>query len=384
MKVICDRAALLDAVNLVSGVVASRSPKPQLTCIKLEASKGGSDGAGRLTLSGTDGEVSLRLSTSNVEVQKEGAFLVPADKIKQIASAETDPTLTLSTKDDSCVITASHSKFTVFGPPASDFPPIPEFPADDSGADIFGLSADTLGTLITRTVFSTARENSRYAINGVLLKRAGKKIEMVATDGRRLAFARGGSETSGGEGSSCIVPTKALTVAGRLINDPAANVRVAVTANQIVIAFSGGEDSPETVLTSRLVEGTFPPYEDVIPKDQDKKATFDVDLLASAVRRASLLTNEESRGVRMHFDKGSSTLTLRSRAPESGEAEIDVSIAGYEGDDIEIGFNPQFITEALKIIPDKQIVIEMKSPNKPGLIKAGPDFMYVVMPVNLQ
>ena len=383
MKVICDRAALLDAVNLVSGVVAARSPKPQLTCIKLEATKG--DGAGQLTLSGTDGEVSLRLSTSNVEVQKEGAFLVPADKIRQIASAESDPTLTLSAKDDSCVITASHSKFTVYGPPVSDFPSIPDFPADDSGADIFALSADTLNTLITRTVFSTARENSRYAINGVLLKRAAKKIEMVATDGRRLALARGASETSGGEGSSCIVPTKALTVAGRLIGDPASNVRIAVTANQIVIAFDGGDDAPDTVLASRLVEGTFPPYEDVIPKDQDKKASFDVDVLSSAVRRAALLTNEESRGVSMAFSgTDGKRLTLSSRAPEMGEAEIKVDMASYDGGDVTIGFNPSFITDALKVIDDRNVTLELKAPNKPGLIRSGNDFLYVVMPVNLK
>jgi DNA polymerase-3 subunit beta len=138
------------------------------------------------------------------------------------------------------------------------------------------------------------------------------------------------------------------------------------------------------MLACNLVEGSFPPYEDVIPRDQDKRATFTIGALGSAVRRAALLTNEESRGVRLAFAADDRSLTLSSRAPEMGEAEINVEIDEYDGEDIEIGFNPAFITDALKILDNDQVIIEMKAPNKPGLIKSGSDFVYVVMPVNLQ
>lgn len=385
MKLICDRSALLGAVNLVSGVVASHTPKPQLTCIHLSAQK--ADDGGRLILSGTDAEISIRLMRTQVEVHEDGEVLVPADRLRAIISAEdSDPTLTIEAIDDVCHIRGRDAKFKIFGYPAGDFPNIPEFPQDDSAADVFTIGSDLLSRLIARTIFSTARENSRYAINGVLMHRKGKKVEMVATDGRRLALARGNADTPGSdEDSQCIIPTKALSLAGKIIDDPQGKVRIAITTNQILFAFddAGGDSA---VLASNLVEGTFPPYDDVIPKDQDKRATFDTSVLSSAVKRAAILTTEDSRGVRLAFSKsdGADSLKMSSRTPESGEAEIDVDLAGYEGDEIEIGFNPAFITDALKVVPDNQVILELKSSNKPGLIKSGSDFLYVVMPVNLQ
>jgi len=150
--------------------------------------------------------------------------------------------------------------------------------------------------------------------------------------------------------------------------------------------FAIGGDAPRAVLSGALVEGAFPPYEQVIPKDQDKKATFDVTSLTSAVRRAALLTNEESRGVRLKIARAGddATLHLTSRAPEMGEASVDLVVPSYEGDEIEIGFNPQFITDALKVVQEPQIVVELKAPNRPGVFRSGADFTYVVMPVNLQ
>jgi len=235
-------------------------------------------------------------------------------------------------------------------------------------------------------IFATARENSRYAINGVLLKRDGKRLEMVATDGRRLALAR--SSLSGQEKDakpvSCIIPTKALGMLQKLIHDAEEPVQMAITDNQVLFSFGAPGQPGRATLVSNLVEGAFPPYEDVIPKDQDKKVTFDRDVVSSAVRRAALLTNEESRGVRLAFKAKSKNLELSSRAPEMGEANVKVDLAGYDGDDIEIGFNPQFITDALKVMTEPEVIMELKAPGKPGLIKSGNDFVYVVMPVTLQ
>ena len=381
MKVICDRPALLEAVNLVSGVVATRTPKPQLQCVKMTAAKG-AGGVGTLALAGTDQEVSLRLVMTQVDVSKPGEALIPADKLRQIVQAEdSEPTLTLETEGDVCHIRGGDARFKVYGYPAGDFPPPPEFPAGKGGMT---MTAGDLRELIERTIFAAARETSRFAINGVLLKREGKRLEMVATDGRRLALAR--TAVGAGEGAkdavTCIVPTKALHLALKFIRQPEQAVRLAVTANQALFAFGDEGDAMRCVLASNLVEGAFPPYEDVIPKEQDKKATFDRETLASGVRRAALLTNEESRGVRLAL--GSERLRLSSRAPEMGEAEIDVPMSAYEGEPIEIGFNPQFITDALKVMSESSVVVELKAPNKPGLIRSGADFLYVVMPVNLQ
>jgi len=396
MKVICDRAALMDAINLVSGAVASRTPRLQLTCVKLEASV--KNGAGELVLSATDAELAIRLRLTQVDVQQQGDVLIPADKLRQIIGAQdTEPTLTLESEGEAVHIRGKDAHFKVYGYPAADFPPIPEIGAVISGGPdipkakaVFSHSASALEGIIVRTTFATARETSRYAINGVLLKRDGKRLEMVATDGRRLALSRTQLSASDKDTKavSCIVPTKALNMLQKLIGNPDEQVQIAITDNQIffsvIPATEKAEGSSRATLSSNLVEGSFPPYEDVIPKDQDKKIAFDKDVLASAVRRAGLLTNEESRGVRLAFSGKNKTLELSSRAPEMGEAQITVPLSKYDGDDMEIGFNPAFIIDALKVIAEPEVIFELKASNKPGLIRSGQDFVYVVMPVNLQ
>jgi DNA polymerase-3 subunit beta len=382
----------MDAINLVSGAVAQRSPRPQLQCVKITASK--SNGAGEVTLSATDAEIALRISLSQVDVHKPGEALIPADKLKQIVSAEDgEPTLTLELDGDALHIKGQDAHFKVFGYPANDFPPVPDFQAMVSGTGdtpkakaFITHPSGSLATLVTRTLFATARESSRYAINGVLLKRDGKRLEMVATDGRRLALARANltATDKDAKGMSCIVPSKALNMLLRLISSHDEPVQIAVTDAQILFSFGTAASPGRAVLVSNLVDGSFPPYEDVIPKDQDKKVTFDRDVLASAVKRAALLTNEESRGVRLFFSGKDKQLELTSRAPEMGEATVRVNLAEYTGDDLEIGFNPLFILDALKVLDDNQVIMELKGPGKPGLVRSGTDFVYVVMPVSLQ
>lgn len=415
MKVICDRGALLDAVNLVASVAPTRTPTPALSCVKLTARKLPS-GGGELVLAGTDAESSLSIAITHVDVQQPGMAAIPGDKLRAIVSAEDgEPTLTIETDGDQVHIKGQNAHFRVFGFPPADFPPLPDLQETLSGAagpapkSVFTQPAGSLLELVNRTSFATARETSRYAINGVLLKRDGKKLEMVATDGRRLAVGRAQVTGAGGgkdkDNVACIIPTKALGILSKLARDPDETVRVAITDSRIFFAFEppleapakgkkGKGDAeaasapeataPRAVLSSTLVEGTFPPYEDVIPKEQDKKITAGRDELGSAVRKASVLTNEESRGVRMAFSSGDKRLKLSSRAPEMGESEINVDLSSYEGDDIEISFNPTFITDVLKVVTEPEVIIELKAQNKPGLIRSSTnDFLYVVMPVNL-
>jgi DNA polymerase-3 subunit beta len=377
MKVICDRAALADAVNNVSSVVVLRTPTPVLQCVKLSAA------GGILTLAATDLEIGLRLGVGEVNVEAEGSALIPADKLKQIVTTCDDPTLTIETSGTQVTIKGASSRFTLNGYDPGEAPTVRDF--SDVEVD-FEIEGGLFQRLIQRTLFAAAAEHSRYAINGVLIEREGKNLRLVATDGRRLAIARGSASKAAGEKGekkSCIVPTKALNLISRLVRNPETAVRVAVEDNNALICVGDSNVAGESaVLSTNLVEGTFPPFEDVIPRDQDKKGTFEVAELASAIRRAALLTNEESKGVRMSF-KGKE-LTLTSRAPEMGDAEVHVDATRFDGDSLEIGFNPAFLTDALKVIDDQQVIIELKAPNKPGVIKVGSDFTYVIMPVNLQ
>jgi DNA polymerase-3 subunit beta len=242
----------------------------------------------------------------------------------------------------------------------------------------FQVQAGQLKQLIMQTLFATAKEGSRFAYNAVQVVAKAKKLTLVSTDSRRLALAKGNllpGDKLDKDGVRSLVPAKAMGLLEKLLNDPEETVGFLARENQIVFQTSSA------TLTSNLVEGQFPPYEDVIPKDPDKKLTASTVDLLSAIKRASLLTTEESKGVKLAFSKKG--LVLSSRSPESGEATVNFP-ARYEGADVEVGFNPAFLIEALKVVGTDDISLEMTAPNRPCLLRGGPDFLYVIMPVNLQ
>ena len=370
MKVVCDRAALVEALALAGSVVPTRTTAPVLGCLAITAAEG------VLTVAATNAEVGLTIGVPQVDIQQAGTALVPSDKLTQIIRACEDTTLTLELEKSMLHVRSEDAHFKIFGFDPKEFPGVKEFP--EKATNCFRCSAKVLRKLIGRTLFATAVENSRFAISGVLAEKRGKRLRFVATDGRRLAVALGDVE-GGTEEETFIIPAKPLQVLNKLVDDPDAVVSIAQEESQAIFKIGEGPDA--AILSTNLVEGQFPPFEDVIPKDQDKKVCFESAELGSAVRRAALLTNEESKGVRMAFSE--KKLLLSSRAPEMGEAEIQVELKSYQGEPIEIGFNPAYLTEALRVVDSPEIEIELKAPNKPGVMKVGADFTYVVMPVNL-
>jgi len=368
MKVICNRGALLEALMVAGNAVAQRTPKPVLGCVKVSAADD------RLTLAATDLEVAIRYSDTQVQIEQPGEVLLPADKFRDIVRESVDDTLSLELAQDRAIIRGADSEFKIFTQNAADFPPVPDF----QGEADFEIPGGAVKQLIGQTLFAAAKESTRYAFNGVLVVAKGKKISFVSTDGRRLAQASSDLASSGKlpkEGVKAIVPTKALQLLDKLIDDPEENVAFQFRENQVIFHTSSA------TLTSNLVEGQFPPYEDVIPKDTDRKMTAGTQDFASAVRRAALLTTEESKGVRMNF--GKKGLKLTSRSPEAGEAEVNFACK-FEGGDVEIGFNPSFLIEALRVVDADEIAFELTAPNRPGLLRGGQNFLYVIMPVNLQ
>jgi DNA polymerase-3 subunit beta len=367
MKVICNRGALLDALLVCGTVVASRTPKPVLQCVKLTAADD------RLTIAATDLEVAIRYSDNQVQIEQPGETLVSADKLRDIVRESLDDTLSIEIAGESASIRGQDSHFKIYTQRASDFPPVPDFEGEAS----FEIAGGLLKQLVAQTLFAAAKESTRYAFNGVLMAVKAKRISLVSTDGRRLAMAKGDviADKLGKDGGQAIVPAKALNLLDKLIDDPEEPIAVQLRENQIIF------HSPRATLTSNLVEGQFPPYEDVIPKECDKMMTAATADFLSAIRRAALLTTEDSKGVRMAFSKKG--LVLTSRSPEAGEATINFPCK-FEGADMEIGFNPIFVTDALKVVDNDEISLELVAPNRPGLLKAGSNFLYVIMPVNLQ
>jgi len=182
MKVICNRGALLEALTIASSVVAARTPKPVLQCVKITAADD------RLTIAATDLEVAIRFSDSQVQIEQTGETLVPADKFRDIVRESVDDTLSIELDKDQLSIKGQDSHFKIFTQSASEFPPVPDF----EGEPDFEISGGHLKQLINQTLFAAAKESTRYAFNGVLVNaNKNKKINLVSTDGRRLAMAKG-------------------------------------------------------------------------------------------------------------------------------------------------------------------------------------------------
>ena len=203
MKCICHRAALHEALAAISSVVLTRTPKPILQCVRLSAEEG------HLTLTAYDQEVGLRYRLDQVEIQKPGETLVPCDRLVAIVRESQDETLAFETSDDLLHIRGADSHFQIVGQNVREFPPV-------EGECDFKIQIGNLRDASEKTLFAAARENTRYAINGVLWQRKGKKLQFVATDGRRLALSEAVLEDAAGEESQAIVPIKALSLLGRL------------------------------------------------------------------------------------------------------------------------------------------------------------------------
>jgi DNA polymerase III subunit beta len=366
MQVIVNRNALVEVLSMAAGVAASRTPRELLKCVRLTTVDG------TLLISATDLEVALRGEVRQVEVKSPGALLVPCDKLMQIARESLDETLVIESDDLACHIRSSDSHFEIYGHDPKEFPPVPDL---EAAPDVEVQPAVLMG-LIERTLFAVAKENTRYAINGVLWEKKGKKLLFVATDGRRLAEASGLTVKAGAEDLRMIVPAKTMQVLQRILPHvpQETNVAVSFSANQVIVKAGG------FVVSSALVEGHFPQYEDVIPKDSDKTVELGTEDFHSAVRRAALLANDQSKGVRLAFDDG--VLVLSSRAPEQGEATVSMKIE-YSGGPLQIGFNPTFLADALRVVSTPTVQLELKESNRPGVLKSGTEFLYVIMPVSL-
>lgn len=365
MKVKFNRTALQEALNLVTGVIPSRTPKPILQCLHIATEEDS------VRVSATDLEVGITCLVTQVEIEAHGNIVVPADKLSSIVRESFDDVIALEASESAVYLVGSDSRFTIYSHDPDQYPVVPGFEGE---ADI-EVKLDRLQDGIEQTVFAAAKESTRYALNGILWEVAGKKLSLIATDGRRLAKAVVSLEKSGTmpEGR-IIVPAKTMNLLDKIPVRDDGSVSVRFVNNQIVLGCE------TVVISSNLVEGNFPKYEDIIPKDYDKKLTLSTDNVLSAVRRAALLANEDSKGIKLSLDKGS--LIFTSRAPETGDAQIDMEI-DYNDEPMEIGFNPQFLVDVLRVIKEDSFELHLGQSDRPGLIKSGSNFLYIVMPVNL-
>lgn len=368
MKVKFNRAALQESLALAATIVPTQTTKPILQCLKIEATEDGQVG-----ICATDFEIGITCAISQAEVEQAGEVVIPAGRLTAIIRESQDEVIQLEAAEATCHIKGADSHFTIYGYQGSQYPAVPGF----EGAADMEISLVKLQEGIEHTLFATAKENTRYALNGVLWEAKGKKLVLVGTDGRRLAkfvVALAKATDSKAAMSRIIVPGKAMALLDRIGGSEQDTVAVRFVDNKIILA------SGDIVISSNLVEGNFPKYEDIIPTDYDKKITIDSAKMLSAVKRAALLTNEDSKGIKMSLSDAA--LVITSRAPETGDAEIDMEVE-YKGEPVDIGFNPQFLVDVLRVVRDDSISLELSQGDRPGLIKSGQNFIYIVMPVNL-
>ncbi len=367
MKAKFSRDALADALGLLTSVVPSRTPKPILRCLQINAQEK------EVRICATDLEVGVNLLVSEVQVENPGEVIVPADRLAAIVRESADETLLLEAAEGKCEVKGADSHFTIFGQEPGQYPVVPSF----DGAGDMEIALSELKVGIEQSLFATARESSRYAINGVLWENKGKKMSFVATDGRRLAQCKVNLASAPDKKMAAmkvIVPAKTMNLLSKINGGDKETVTVKFVDNQILISCAN------VVISSNLVEGNFPKYEDIIPTDYDKKLKLSTEAALSAAKRSALLTSEESRGIKLSINKGK--IIFSGRAPETGDAQVDMPV-DYKGEPIEIGFNPQFLIDALRIIKTPEFELELGQPDRPGLIKSGANFLYVLMPINL-
>lgn len=361
MKFSCCTKVIAEAFQMIAGVVPQRSLKPILTRARVTAEKDS------IIVEGTDLEVSARYTFPCGTIDTCGSVAIPADKVASILRDISDEEVHLEATDGVVTINCEQGYYRVLGEDPENFPPIPLF---ESGG--IKLAGDVLGDMLKKTVLAAAEEKSRYSLNGVLIHIHEKKITMVATDGRRLAVREEKLKVKA-EDRSGIVPLKGVSAIRRVV-EGAEGAELAIGEN-MVMARAGGAEA-----YSRLIEGKFPDYSKVVPSGNDNHVSVNREDLLSFVRRVALLSSGESRAVKLSI--GKNTIKLSARTAEVGESELSLA-AAYDGDAIEIDFNPDYLLDVLKVLDAEEVVLELKDGQCAGMIRDGKEFTYVIMPLSV-
>ena len=367
MKFSTNRETLLKALQLVTGVVERRQTLPVLANLLVVARDGS------ISLTGTDLEVELVAVEGGVDIQQEGEVTIPARKLADIwRSLPDEAEVSVEVSGDRATVRSGRSRFTLATLPAQDFPKV------ESGQDDveFKLKQSALGELLEQVSFSMAQQDVRYFLNGMLLEVTPQHLRTVATDGHRLAMSTLDEAGAGTERIQAIVPRKGVLEMSRLLDDGDEEVLLQLGGNHLRMTRG------PYILTTKLVDGKFPDYEKVVPKDLGRTITGDRSSLKQAFQRASILSNEKYRGVRMIID--GELMTIQANNPEQEEAEEQISV-DYDGDRMEIGFNVSYLQDVLNALDTEQIQLSVSDANSSALIEGmgKDDAVYVVMPMRL-
>lgn len=355
---------LVEGIQVVQNAVSQKSSLPILSNVLLETENG------ELKLTATDLDIGISSSVP-ATVSQEGAITVPARKFFDIIRALPDGSeVELSVKkSNSLNIKSGKANFKIVGLPKEEFPQLPVFKDKDS----ITLDQKTLKEMMNLTDFAISKDDTRYVLNGILLSVKGDNIEMVSTDGRRLAAANKKLSKKTLVDRAVIIPTKTAQEVKRMLLDEG-EIKIHFSDNQVLFTF------PKSFVLSRLIEGEYPNYKKVIPDKSPKEVKVLREDFLSAARRASIFTDQDSMAIKLNIKKKKMTISKNTAFGEAKE-EIDVDYSG--DDDIEIGFNPRYLIDVLKSLEDQEITFEVNDSSKPGVIRRGGEYTYVVLPMQI-
>jgi len=368
MKFSIAKEQLLTGLQAVQNVVSTRTTLPILSNVLLRGE------GGKLELTATDLDVSISCAVE-ANVSKGGATTLPVKRFFGIVRELSSPEIELEVDEKNvCTVRAGSSFFKINGLAAEEFPPLPKFKENKK----ISLPQDKVKGMLRKTAFAISTDETRYVLNGIFISLKEDKVTMVATDGRRLALAE--EELSSGQSvaGDFIVPTKAINELTRLLQDKG-DVEIKFTENQV--AFSLREEKGFSVLLiSKLVEGNYPNYRQVIPSETKERVAIAREELLQALRRAELMTSDKSNSVKMSF--GKNNLTITANTPEIGEARESIAI-NYKGKEIAVAFNPSYLLDPLKALDNDEVFFELTDELSPGVLKINGPFLYVLMPMRM-
>lgn len=375
MKFKVNRDHFSHGLQQVLNVVGTRATMPILGHVLLEAKDG------RIALTTTNLDLGIRCSIAG-EVETEGTLTLPVRKLSTIVRELPNLDVELDASGGTqAKISSGRSTFRLMGLSPEEFPPLPQF--DDERS--YTLSQEDLARMLKSVSYAQSQDETRYIMNGVFFAFEEARLTTAATDGRRLAVVHQEMEVPDDRAGSLILPAKTVGEVERLLGQ-GAEARIVFNERQVKFEIeTDGEKGTSGLqgaihLVSKLVEGNYPNYRQVIPKESDQRIRVERELLLECVKRAALVTSDRSLAVRLKISEN--LLEISGSSPDLGESHESVAIA-YEGPEVQVAFNPQFLMEPLRNIATDEVFLEFKDELSPGVFKTMDSFLCVVMPLRL-
>ncbi len=366
MKFQIEKENLLNPLQQIIGAVEKRQTMPALSNVLLRTTENS------LTLTATDLEIEL-VSQIAMIVDEPGEITVPARKLLDICkSLPNEALINFTVNDNKALVQSGRSRFSLATLPANDFPALDAI----NSVYEFEITQKTLRDIIDKTAFAMAQQDVRYYLNGLMLEVSANYLRAVATDGHRLAYCEKETSADIADIKQVILPRKGVLELVRLLGDTDDIVKITLGSNHLQVEFN------ELRLTSKLIDGRFPDYNRVMPTDCNNVMTADRDQLRQALIRASILSNEKYRGIRLILEKN--LIKLQAQNPDQEEADVEQEVV-YSGDDIEIGFNVNYMLDVLNVSNSEMVQAALRDSNSSFLLTYPDqtDCKYVIMPMRL-